>query len=68
MPPFLHWQARFLPMKSSGFPPENPYGGDFATIAGTYNEADEVKIQFGRGMLPKKVEEVFYIGKLVFFQ
>ena len=32
-------------------------GGDFATIAGTYNEADEVKIQFGRCMLPKKVEE-----------
>ena len=35
-------------------------GGDFATLAGSYNEAEEVKIQFGRGELPKKVEEAAF--------
>lgn len=31
-------------------------GEDFATIASSYNEAEETKIQFGRGELPKEVE------------
>lgn len=31
-------------------------GEDFATVASSYNEAEETKIQFGRGELPKEVE------------
>ncbi len=35
-------------------------GGDFSTLAGSYNEAEEVKIQFGRGELPKEVEKAAF--------
>lgn len=35
-------------------------GGDFSTLAGSYNEAEEVKIQFGRGELPQEVEEAAF--------
>lgn len=35
-------------------------GGDFSTLAGSYNEADEVKIQFGRGELPEEVEKAAF--------
>ncbi len=35
-------------------------GGDFATLAGTYNEEEELKIQFGRGALPKPVEKAAF--------
>ena len=35
-------------------------GGDFQTLAGSYNEADEVKIQFGRGELPQEVEKAAF--------
>ncbi len=35
-------------------------GGDFATLANSYNEADEVTIQFGRGELPEKVEKAAF--------
>ncbi len=35
-------------------------GGDFATIASSYNEAGEVKIQFGRGKFPNNVEEAAF--------
>lgn len=35
-------------------------GGDFSTLAGSYNEAEEVKIQFGRGELPEEVEKAAF--------
>lgn len=35
-------------------------GDDFSTVAGSYNEADEVKIQFGRGELPQEVEKAAF--------
>ncbi len=35
-------------------------GGDFSTLAGSYNEAEEVKIQFGRGELPQEVEDAAF--------
>lgn len=35
-------------------------GGDFQTLAGSYNEAEEVKIQFGRGELPQEVEKAAF--------
>ncbi len=35
-------------------------GGDFSTLASSYNEADEVKIQFGRGVLPQEVEKAAF--------
>lgn len=35
-------------------------GGDFSTLAGSYNEAEEVKIQFGRGELPQEVEKAAF--------
>ncbi len=35
-------------------------GGDFATLANSYNEAGEVTIQFGRGELPEKVEKAAF--------
>ncbi len=35
-------------------------GGDFATLASSYNEAEEVTIQFGRGQLPKEVEKAAF--------
>lgn len=35
-------------------------GGDFATLASSYNEAEEVTIQFGRGVLPKEVEKAAF--------
>lgn len=35
-------------------------GGDFSTLASSYNEAEEVAIQFGRGVLPKEVEKAAF--------
>lgn len=35
-------------------------GGDFSTLASSYNEAEEVKIQFGRGELPQEVEKAAF--------
>lgn len=35
-------------------------GGDFSTVASSYNEAEEVKIQFGRGELPQEVEKAAF--------
>lgn len=35
-------------------------GGDFAAVAGSYNEAEEVKIQFGRGELAQEVEQAAF--------
>ncbi|KAI4445781.1 Foldase protein PrsA [Eubacterium plexicaudatum ASF492] len=35
-------------------------GGDFSTLAGSYNEAEEIKIQFGRGELPQEVEKAAF--------
>lgn len=35
-------------------------GEDFATVAGSYNEAEETKIQFGRGELPGEVEKTAF--------
>lgn len=35
-------------------------GGDFATLANSYNEAGEVTIQFGRGELPENVEKTAF--------
>lgn len=35
-------------------------GGDFSTLASSYNEAEEVKIQFGRGVLPQEVEKAAF--------
>ena len=35
-------------------------GSDFSTLAGSYNEAEEVKIQFGRGALPQEVEKAAF--------
>lgn len=35
-------------------------GEDFATVAGSYNEAEDTKIQFGRGEMPKEVEEAAF--------
>ncbi len=35
-------------------------GADFATLAGSYNSAEDVKIQFGRGELPQKVEKAAF--------
>lgn len=35
-------------------------GEDFSTLASSYNEAEEVKIQFGRGELPQEVEKAAF--------
>ncbi|MFP3155105.1 peptidyl-prolyl cis-trans isomerase [Lachnospiraceae bacterium ZAX-1] len=35
-------------------------GGDFASLASTYNEAVDNDITFGRGVLPKEVEEAAF--------
>lgn len=35
-------------------------GDDFSTLASSYNEAEEVKIQFGRGELPQEVEKAAF--------
>lgn len=35
-------------------------GDDFSNVAGSYNEAEEVKIQFGRGELPQEVEKAAF--------
>lgn len=35
-------------------------GGDFSTLASSYNEAEEVKIQFGRGEMPQEVEKAAF--------
>jgi len=35
-------------------------GADFASLANSYNEADEISIQFGRGELPKEVEKAAF--------
>lgn len=38
-------------------------GGDFVTLASSYNEAEEVTIQFGRGELPQEVEKAAFALK-----
>lgn len=35
-------------------------GADFMSLAGTYNEASEIEVAFGRNDVPKEVEEVVF--------